>query len=263
MRTLFALLATISLTLFSGCQESKGSMDPSAVIESDFTEGPTTSVPGSIGATATSLFKSDQAVLSNQDIEKILSAKVYAPAKARIAVVRIGGRYPWGKRWWSESVAQVEQQGSDRMLAAFRGSARVGSVVVLPTMLTPADTTIPFLRESAARVQADLLLIYRTFTQSYQQEKFFGGGDVHAYCTVEAILLDTRSGIIVDTSIKTRSFSAPKGAHDLEIEETVARNQQEAISEALGQASEELAKNLTAEPLPTAAAGPTTQVSGQ
>ena len=248
MRILFALLAMISLALLSGCA-SAGALDPTAMAESEYTLGPTSDAPGSIGKTADSLFKSDQAVLSNQDIEKILSAKVYAPAKARIAVVRIGGKYPWGRTWWSESVAQVEQQGSDRMLAAFRNSPRVGHVIVLPTLLTPAQITIPYLRESAARVQADMLLIYRTFTQSYQQQKFFGGGDVHAYCTVEAILLDTRSGIIVDTSIKTRSFSAPKSAKDLEIEETIARNQQQAIAEALGQAAEELAKNLTAEPM--------------
>ncbi|HZL34139.1 MAG TPA: hypothetical protein VFC78_02445 [Tepidisphaeraceae bacterium] len=198
---------------------------------------------------AESLFKSDQAVLSNQEIDRILSAKVYPSAHARVAVVRIGGRYPWGRTWWSESVAQIEQQGTDRMLNAFRGSPRVGKVMVLPTMLTPAQTTVPYLREAAARVQADTLLVYRTFIQSYQQQHFFGGGDVHAYATVEAVLLDTRSGIITDTAIKTQSFSAPKTKRDLELDETIARAQQKAIAQALGQAAEELARNLVNEPI--------------
>ena len=224
MRSIFALLTALSLTLLTGCATTAARVEAPPDGESSFTLGPDTSVPGSIGKTADALFKSDQAVLSTQDIEKILAAKIYAPVKARIAVVRIGGRYPMGRTWWSEGVAQVEQQGNDRMLAAFRNSSRVGTVMVLPTMLTPAQVTIPYLRESAARVQADMLLVYRTFTQSYQQQRFFGGGDVHAYCTVEAVLLDTRSGIVVDTSIKTQNFSAPKTSKDLEIEETIARN---------------------------------------
>jgi hypothetical protein len=196
-----------------------------------------------------SLFKSDQAVLSNQEIDRILSSRVYAPAKARVAVVRIGGRYPWGRTWWSENVAQIEQQGVDRLLTALRSSGRVDKAVVLPTMLTPAQVTVPYLREAAARVQADLLLVYRTSTQTYQQERLFGGGDVHAYCTVEAVLLDTRSGIVTETAVKTQSFTAPRTSKDLEFEETVSRAEQTAIAKALGQSAEDLAGALRAEPM--------------
>jgi hypothetical protein len=243
---ILASLAAFPLLLLVGCAATSATLDNTAAAPSLFANDADTSAPGSIGKTADSLFKSDQAVMSNEDIEKILSSKVSLPPKARIAVVRIGGRYPMGRTWWSQSVAQIEQQGNDHMLAAFRASPRVGKVMILPTMLTPAQVTIPYLREAAARVQADMLLVYRTYTQSYQEQRFFGGGDVHAYCTVESVLLDTRSGIVVDTTVKTQPFSAQKTSKDLEFDETVARAEQEATAKALGDAAEELAKNLTA-----------------
>lgn len=244
MRALASGLAVgIGLLALAGCQTTMAERSPDAgqVLNEQ---------AGASPALAESLFKSDQAVLSNQEIERILSSRVYAPARARVAVVRIGGRYPWGRTWWSEDVAQIEQQGTDRMLAALRSSGRVEKVTVLPTMLTPMQVTIPYLREAAARVQADLLLVYRTSTQTYQRQQLFGAGDVHAYCTVEAVVLDTRSGIVTETALKTQSFSAPRTSKDLEFDETAARAEQSAIARALGQAAEQLSADLRAEPLP-------------
>ena len=242
MRGYLWVAHVLTLSLLSGC-----AMDRPPASTADMPGLSDAAAPAALEA---SLFKSDQAVLSNGDIDKILSSRIYPPAHARIAVIRIGGRYPWGRTWWSENVAQIEQEGTDQLLNHFRKSPRVGRVMVLPTMLTPAQVTVPYLRESAARVQADLLLVYRTFTQSYQQQRFFGGGDIHAYCTVEAILLDTRSGVVIDTSVKTQSFSASKTSKDLEFEEAAARAEQKAIASALGQSAEDLARNLAAEPLP-------------
>jgi hypothetical protein len=241
MRYSVPALTILGLLLLGGCSQS-GEMTAARSMQeqSDMAAAPA----------ADSLFKADQAVLSNQDIDKILAAKVYPPAHARVAVVRIGGRYPWGHTWWSQSVAQIEQKGADQLLNAFRSTPRVAKVMMLPSMLMPVQTTVPYLREAAARVQADTLLVYRTYTQTYQKERFFGGGTVHAYATVEAVLLDVRSGIITDTAVKTESFSAPKSSKDVQFDETAARAEQTAIADALGQAARDLAGNLAREPMP-------------
>jgi hypothetical protein len=246
MRSIFSALIVLFFGLSAGCVSSEQnkamSMPPESAEALD--------VPGSIG----SLFKSDQSVMSNQDIEKILSSKVYPPNHGRMAVVRIGGRYPVGRTWWSESVAQLEQQSTDGLVNTFRASPRLSKVVVLPTMLTPAQATVPYLREAAARVQADTLLVYRTFTQNYQKQRFFGNDEVHAYCTVEAVLLDTRSGIITDASVKTHNMLAARSSKDAEFQETVARAEQQATGAALAEAAAELVRNLNAEPMPPTAA---------
>lgn len=242
MRMLIGVVAVgLGLLAAAGCQATAASPADTGQVLAGDAEAPR--------ALAESLFKSDQAVLSNQEIDRILSSRVYAPARARVAIVRIGGRYPWGRTWWSEDVAQIEQQGIDRMLGALRGSGRVEKATVLPTMLTPMQVTIPYLREAAARVQADLLLVYRTTTQTYQRQQLFGGGSVHAYCTVEAVMLDTRSGIVTETAVKTQSFNTPRTAKDVEFEETAARAEQSAIAQVLGQAAEQLSADLRGEPL--------------
>src|SRR3954452_18834629 len=41
-----------------------------------------------------SLFKADQAVLSNEEIRQILGARIYPPARARLAVLRLGAWQP-------------------------------------------------------------------------------------------------------------------------------------------------------------------------
>ncbi|MDB5290737.1 MAG: hypothetical protein JWL69_1978 [Phycisphaerales bacterium] len=250
MRFTFIVLIMVGLAFTAGCSTS-GYTDATSMAR----DASTTDVPGSLS----SLFKSDQAVMSNEDIEKVLSSKVYPPSRGRMAVVPIGGRYPAGRTWWSENVAQLEQQSTDGLVNTFRSSPRLSKVVVLPTMLTPAQTTVPYLREAAARVQADTLLVYRTFTQNYQKERFFGNDEVHAYCTVEAVLLDTRSGIITDASVKTHNMLASRSSKDAEFQETIARAEQEATGAALSEAATELVRNLNAEPMPPAA--PTTQAA--
>jgi hypothetical protein len=201
-----------------------------------------------------SLFKADQAILTNQEIDRIFAERIYPPAHGRVAVIRIGGRYPtrWG--WWSEQTAQLEQQITAELLATIRSSPRVTDAFVLPTLLQPPTATIPYLREAAARVQADSLLIYRTFTQNFQKQRVFGNDEVHAYCTAEAVLLDTRSGIVTFTSISTEPFSAQKSPKEVNFEETVALAEQQAQSKALKRIGDELLKYLKDAPMPKSSA---------
>src|SRR5258708_1095112 len=55
-----------------------------------------------------SLFKDDQKVISNDDMAKILDAKVVLPAHGKIAVIRFGQLpYWWG---WSEDFVRMNQK---------------------------------------------------------------------------------------------------------------------------------------------------------
>jgi hypothetical protein len=195
---------------------------------------------------ADSLFRSDQAVLSNEDIGRIFEQKVTPPAKARLAVLRLGNPY----RYYAPELAAMERTAINDVLARFRSSPRVGHAMVMPSMLTPAHMTIPYMREAAARLQADTLMVYRTATQIYGRSRAFAADETRAYCTVEGILLDTRSGIVTFTAVATEQFSARRRSKDLTFGETIQRAEQEAISRALLKVAAELVGYLDSAPLP-------------
>jgi hypothetical protein len=92
--------------------------------------------------------------------------------------------------------------------------------------------TIPYLRQAAARFQADALLIYRTSTPTYDSQKWFKKDESKAYCTVEAILLDTRTGIVPFSTVVTEFYSTQRSASDSDLSETTAKAEQQAIAKA-------------------------------
>jgi hypothetical protein len=60
-----------------------------------------------------SLFKGDQAVLSNQDIDRILAARITLEDRHRLAVLRLNSR-----NTWYQDIADLEAQNSERFLKA-------------------------------------------------------------------------------------------------------------------------------------------------
>jgi hypothetical protein len=103
----------------------------------------------------------------------------------------------------------------------------------LPSFLLPEKRTVGLLREAAARYQADLLLIYRTSCRTYDKYRFVRTDQTKAVCSVEAALLDTRTGIVPFTSEASRDVAATKSAEDMTLEETIRKTEMAAISDAL------------------------------
>src|SRR4051794_28489824 len=59
-----------------------------------------------------SLFKEDQAVMSNQDLTAVLAADVRLPAHGKLAVVRFGQLpYWWG---WSEDIVRMNRDADEQ-----------------------------------------------------------------------------------------------------------------------------------------------------
>jgi hypothetical protein len=193
-----------------------------------------------------SLFPQDQAVLSNDAIEQILGAKVVLPGHARIAVLRMGQRYYLD--WWSDEFAEAEQALVSDFLTKLRGCRRIADASLLPSMLVPGKQTIPNLREAAARFQADLLLVYRTESQTFQKERLLASDEVRASCIVEAVLLETRSGIVPFASVAVQQYTAKKSREELELAETVRKARLKAIGLAMDRIATDLVSFLEAVP---------------
>src|SRR5439155_14466175 len=134
---------------------------------------------------------------------------------------------------YSQVVSDLETQNSERFLQALRSSAQLTEVRMMPTLLIPEKRTVPYLREAAARFQADLLLVYTTRIQNFQQDRFIGADEVRAGCMVESVLLDVRTGIVTYTAQSAERIAAKKSPGDLNFSETVAKAQSEASGKAL------------------------------
>ena len=175
-----------------------------------------------------SLFKGDQEVLSNEDIQRILTARITLDDRRRLAVLGLAPRYTW-----SQALADLEIQNSERFLQDLRSSPQLTEVRMMPTLLIPEKRTVPYLREAAARFQADLLLVYATRVQTFQQDRLIGADEVRAGCTAEAVLLDVRTGIVTHTAQTAERIATRKSPGDLNFSETVTKAQSEATGKAL------------------------------
>src|ERR1700747_2202281 len=183
-----------------------------------------------------SLFKGDQAVLSDQDIARILGTQLKFADRHSLAILNLSFMNPW-----SEELAETERKNFDNLVDALKASPQLTEVHLLPSLLVPEKRTIPYLREAAARIQVDLLFVYTSRIQYFRRDRFLKADEVHAQCVAESVLLDVRTGIAVHTDRATESIATKKAPGDLNFDETVARAQ----SEARGKATLSLAKGLT------------------
>jgi hypothetical protein len=197
-----------------------------------------------------SLFASDQAVLGDEAIRKILISRLELPDDAKVALIKFPGshhgalRYYGSYYWRSEGYLKTQQKYIDTVSERLSASESVSEVVLLPSLLTPNDATIPVLREAAVRLQADLLLVYRVSSDIYQRSKLFAEDEVKAYSTCEAVLLDVRSGIIPFTTVVTKEAQADKEKRDLETAETMRRVESAAVMDSLDTVARKLVSFL-------------------
>ena len=193
------------------------------------------------GSSETSLFSSDSATLTDEAIRTILAYKYEPPALSRIALMPFG-REVWSS--WSEELALASDKMQSEVLDRMQASPRVYDASYLPSILVPKNRTVPHLREAAARYQADLLLVYRSYCQSFEKYRVFAADESRAYCGVEAVLLDTRTGLVPFTTVTSRSFDVVENKSDTNFRETQLRAQLDATAAALRDVSNEIVQFL-------------------
>lgn len=202
----------------------------------------------------TSLFKSDQEVLSEDAIKTILSSRLQLAPNAKLALMKFPGaqgaafrQYGWAYVR-AETYLKSQQEYIDTLTGTLAKSERVKEVILLPSLLTPKDSTIPILREAAVRLQADLLLVFRVTSDIYHQYMLFAKDKVKGYATCEVVLLDVRTGLIPFTSVVTREQIVRKESKDLDLSETMMRAEKEAVLASLQVVAEELTRFLASVP---------------
>lgn len=189
-----------------------------------------------------SLFKGDQAVLSDQDIARILGTQVKVGERHHLAILGLNPDY-----FWSQDLAEAEAKNFDNLVKTLKASAQLTDVRFLPSLLVPEKRTVPYLREAAARVQADLLFVYTTRIQTFRHDRFLKPNEVHAQCVAESVLLDVRTGIVVHTGKATENIALVKTPADANFSETEARAESEARGKALLSLGSQVVEHLKIE----------------
>ena len=87
--------------------------------------------------------------------------------------------------------------------------------------------------KAAARFQSDLLLVYRVKKGSYEKYRYVKPDQAKAFCDVEALLLDVRTGVVPFTTRASEEFQVQKTADDFSFVETVNKAEGEALGKAL------------------------------
>lgn len=234
MKTIHLLALACTGALLSGCASMPQAVTPVMATAEYATKEPI----------ATSLFPSDQAVMSDDAVGRILSSKLELPAKAKVALMKFpdaeGSRY-YGRHYWrDEDYLKLQQSQVDALTQALQASDQIAEVTPLPSLMTPSRVSIPILREAAVRMQADLLLVFRVGSDTYSQYRAFARDKVKAYSTCELVLLDVRTGLVPFTRVVSRERVELKQPADLDLSETMRRAEQASAAEALKAAAEDL-----------------------
>jgi hypothetical protein len=187
-----------------------------------------------------SLFPSDKNVLGEEAIQKILTSKFTMPNTIKIALFRLQDtqqqqaiRYYGYGYWRSEEYLKIQQTYIDTLSGEISRSDRVIEVASIPSVLTPKDPSLPIIRETAVRLQADTLMVLKLTTDVYEKSRLFQSSQAKAFCTCEGFLLDVRTGLIPFSKIITRDYLATEDKTDANFTETMVRAQKEAALLAL------------------------------
>jgi hypothetical protein len=108
MRVMLAMVLTL---LLIGCAQA-----PMRQGFADAGQAPAAAAPEDTQLSE-SLFKEDQKVISNEDVQRILSAKIALPEDGKMAVVR-AGRLPYWFGWAEDFTRlnrQIDQQFLDKV----------------------------------------------------------------------------------------------------------------------------------------------------
>lgn len=196
-----------------------------------------------------SLFENEQATISEENIQKLLDGKIVIHDSLRIAVYKYGSlgvtRY-YGSWWNDEEYIKLQQGYFESLSSEIKASDKVMKVFPMPQMMLSQKVTINTLRESAVRLQADMLLIFNVSSNIYYKYKTFKEDEAKAYATCEIVLMDIRTGVVPHCSVITRDNFVTKQDTDLNVEETRKRAETGAILQTLIEGGHGVAEFLNA-----------------
>ena len=163
--------------------------------------------------------------LPDTALVRLLSTRTTLPARIVIGILQLTA--PESPRAWWAQAGQPDptQTVIDSAVAVLSLNPRITRVAFLPGLIAGTTYSTATLRDAAARLQADAVLIYRPSCRVWDRAPFIGPVEYRSACTVEAVLLETRQGLMPFTAIVTREDTTRHHSSEPNTEATVTRSQ--------------------------------------
>lgn len=202
-----------------------------------------------------SLIKSDKSTLSEEAIQKMLTSKIVIANPAKLAIFKFEHSSPSNERYYewsshsyleSSEFIKNSQDYLSHIQKPLEETKRFSEITILPKMLMTESPSLVQMREAAALMQADLLLVYKTDSFLVTDLGFiFTKDKVNAYGSVEIVLLDIRTGIIPYAHVFDSFHEETSISGDKDVMETERRAEKIVTMNTLGKAADDLVKFLT------------------
>lgn len=179
-----------------------------------------------------SLFNGKDRTISEEGIQQILNSEIVLPDTIRIALLNYSSnsisRY-YDAYWNNEDYLKLQQEYIDVLEQSLKEVPNVKKIILMPKIIIGDQPNIFTLRESAVRLQADLLFIFSINSDIYHKYKVFKKNEVKAYATCESLLMDIRTGIIPHSEVITKDHLAFKSDVDIDNNELKKRAEKLAV----------------------------------
>ncbi len=184
--------------------------------------------------------------LSSEQISNLLSKKVNLKRPLKMAVVKLihqndiySNDITYSEIKFQQTIMTNETAKHFKYIV--EKSNYIKDVSLIPDFIMPKEDDFKSLRDVAALMQADLLLILQTKRYTDYDFNLTKKNEAKAIATIQAIVLDVKTGVIPFTSIATNEFLAKKGKKDFSNKELEIRATISAESNALKELSKDLA----------------------
>jgi hypothetical protein len=190
-----------------------------------------------------SLFDSKDRTISEENIQKLLAGKLELPDTVRIALYQYTkvprNRYYYGYAT-DEDFLKSQQSFVDTLITMISKSKRVRKIVLIPNLMISSTPNITNMRETAVRLQADLLLVFAITSDLYYKYRMFSKDEAKAFATTECMLMDIRTAMVPFSTIVTKDYFSKKINNDENTEELRKRTERNAIMQTLSETGNRL-----------------------
>lgn len=191
---------------------------------------------------AESLFAEDAEIISQQDVDAILTSRIAYPSEGRLLVHSLSADHP--VVGWGPAAGEGEMLQGRLFLAALEDIPSVANIQPLPDLLAPAEPSISNLRRIAIRFQADWILVFTARSRSVRDCLLFRKDQYTGYALIEAALIDSRTGLIPFAHSANATAETTHQAEDVTSSGTRDRIRREAVDGALGKVANTLREFL-------------------
>jgi len=177
--------------------------------------------------------------LSEAAVQKILSSKVALPTSINLAIVRLADSAD------GLDFQTVDQEVAEKFYGKENWGPRVRSVIPVPQVMLAKPVTLNGLRQAAALLQADALLIIKPMSVSDWRLGWFEQDKAKGVTSLEVLLLDTRTSVVPYTSVITEMAEISKDKADYSNYELMNRAKKASENKALLQVAPAVQKFIT------------------